>query len=175
VKTVIGIDPSSVKLAFAITSPKGNKFFSIKLNKSKDKQVECVHTYNCMLELLSYYQNVYVYLEAPVGGRGGFGSTIPQAKVSGAIMAACGSVQRLMLVNNKEWKRVTLHYGNPSKLLLQTRLRTRWPEAYEGARTKRGAIDQDIVDASWLNIFGRIMLNRQARRSVYEAEKEGKS
>ena len=161
--TCVGIDPSSVKLAVVITSPMGEDFQIWRLPKSKWKQEECGYVYSMMTALLHVFPTANVFLEAPVGvaGRGGFNAVIPQAQVGGAIIAACRGVN-LTLVPNTQWKLRVLDYGKPSKEYLRTRLETRWPAAYKAAINKRGKFDGDLIDASWINLYGRLTLKEGA-------------
>ena len=155
----IGVDPSSVKMALAITSPVGEDFQVWRLPKGKSKREACEYVYDNTCLLLKAFPDAHIFYEAPVGvaGRGGFNAVIPQAIVGGAFMAACRGAQ-LTLVENTKWKYRVLNYGKPSKDYLRTRLETRWPSAYKACLTARGKIDGDLVDASWINVYGRLTL-----------------
>jgi len=157
--TVMGIDPSSTKLAVVVTSPGGENFYTWKLPKSKWKKEECGYAYHTMTSMLHAHPGAYVFLEAPVGvpGRGGFRAVIPQSQVGGAILAACRGAD-VRLVENTLWKSRLLGNGQASKFFIQSRLRTRWPAAYQAAITKRGKVDQDICDAAFINIYGRFVV-----------------
>jgi len=154
-------------MAVVITSPAGEDFQTWRLPKSKWKQEECGYAYFMMTTLLHAFPDANVFLEAPVGvaGRGGFNAVIPQAQVGGAIIAACRGA-KLTLVPNTQWKSRVLSYGKPSKEYLRTRLETRWPAAYKAAINKRGKFDVDLIDASWINIYGRLILKDGAYGKV---------
>lgn len=95
-------------------------------------------------------EDVYVYQEAPVVGRGGPRPTIAQAQVGGAAMAAvaeCGGF--LFLVNNSTWKKTVLGKGNLGKPEIGRELRKVWPEAWAEAGT-----DIDLIDSAAINRFG---------------------
>jgi len=153
------VDPSSVKIALTITSPAGEDFQVWRLPKSAGKIEECGYAYFMMTSLLHVFPSAAVFLEAPVsvGGRGSVRALLPQAQVGGAIMAACRGTP-LTLVQNTKWKAKVFGMGNASKQFITSRMETRWPTAYKAAITKRGKIDQDVIDASAINIYGRLII-----------------
>lgn len=105
-----------------------------------------------------------LFCEAPVMGVGGPGATIPQAYVTGAIMAAAvqGGAQ-ISLINNQTWKKRVCGNGNINKLMVSEWVEEKWPLLYRKApiittlaqgADLQGRADQDILDAGCLSKYG---------------------
>ena len=114
---------------------------------------------------------VYAFIEKPVLGRGGAGSTIPQAQVNGAVIAGAweGGAIEVMSVNNQQWKKSVLGNGNIGKPQIKAGIANLWFDAYQKADG-----DQDLLDSAGVNRFGhqvlkmheRIKVERQKRSEV---------
>jgi len=99
------------------------------------------------------------YLEAPVLGIGGPGPTISQAQIGGAIMAAAEEYGvPLTMVNNQSWKKRVCGAGNINKEEVAKRMKDIWPDAVKLANG-----DQNAIDASAINLFGRKALALKVR------------
>jgi Holliday junction resolvasome RuvABC endonuclease subunit len=100
--------------------------------------------------LFQTYPDTAVYLEEPVIGRNAR-STIVQAQVGGAVMAAAcrANVFYFELVNNSHWKKGVVGKGNAGKPEIAAWLEEKWPNAYNLAQK-----DQDLIDASCINRYG---------------------
>lgn len=167
VKTVLGLDPSSLKLAAVVTSaPKRDKpTLHVTHFEFEEYERKCEEAFDWTFDLLMEIrerddQPPAVYLEAPVMGVGGPGATIPQAYVSGAVMTACAQAgARVKLVNNQTWKKRAMGAGNLNKVQVRERMYEVWPELValipimEKGEFK-GFPDQDLIDAGGLNLFG---------------------
>jgi hypothetical protein len=118
-----------------------------------------------------------LFLEAPVMGKGGPGSTIPQAFVSGGVIAgARQGGATISLVNNQTWKKEICGNGNINKLAVSEWTEENWRLLYEKApvptrKTDQpegcfGRADQDVIDAGCINLFGwkRTLLVERLRR-----------
>jgi hypothetical protein len=173
----IGIDPSSKKLAFCLTqSFSGHEepgLHKISLPAGVYSASGCAYR-----EAFLFFQDfkklsAAAYMEAPVVGRG-IGSTIVQAQVGGAVIAAAENAGvPLYLVNVASWKKKVLGKGNLKKEEVSAKLRDIWPEAYAVAHN-----DQDLIDACCLNRYGvanrrlaTAILNRSQRARTTEGEK----
>ncbi len=160
---VIGIDPSSAKLA-VVSSTRGREQFDYHVSKlSMDKTEAAGQAFVYMRDyfqlLLDGGWEPYVFQEAPVMGRGGAHATVVQAQVGGAIMAAASvSKVPLRLVNNQSWKKRICGNGGINKEEVAARMRDIWPELLEHAGK-----DQDMIDAGAINLFGWHVLALQDR------------
>ena len=135
-------------------------------------------------EVLSYLESVTIhgklrvvaYIEAPVVGRG-IGSTIVQAQVGGAVLAALEtSGVETHLVNVSTWKKKVVGKGNAKKEEVSLWLRENWKKAYDAAEE-----DQDLIDACCLNRFGvanqrlaKAILDRSRRVGKAESKEEAR-
>jgi Holliday junction resolvasome RuvABC endonuclease subunit len=149
--TVIGIDPSSKKLALCVTYPGSEKYpelHSIRLPEGILQATGAAfeEAFLCFQK----YSDAAVYMEEPVVGRN-VRSTIVQAQVGGAVMAAAdrAGLPYFELVNNSHWKKEVLGKGNAKKEEISFWLGEIWPEAYNLAQK-----DQDLIDASCINRYG---------------------
>ena len=155
---VLGVDPSTKKLAVIGTRSKNRsnpEGWVIDLpSDTVDRCGEAFFEFGALLyDLTKQSDGVVprVYLEAPVLGRGGPHSTIAQAQVGGAVMAACSEYRcPLVLVNNASWKKQVCGNGRFGKPEIFKAMREVWPEAFELAGG-----DQDLIDASAIQMFGQ--------------------
>lgn len=149
--TVIGIDPSSKKLAFCVT---GHYYYVPEEHHTVRLPEGILQATGAAFEeaLLFFqkYSDAAVYMEEPVVGRN-VRSTIVQAQVGGAVMAAAdrAGLPYFELVNNSHWKKEVLGKGNAKKEEISEWLEKNWPEAYTLAQK-----DQDLIDASCINRYG---------------------
>ena len=146
---VIGIDPSSKKVAICHTFEN-----SIVYHRTIDLP-EGVYpatgaAFREVFAFLGEFQDdAIIYMESPVVGRNAY-STIVQAQVGGAIMAAAENFgAQLFLVNVNSWKKEVIGKGNADKNEIAVWLKENWPDAYNSA-----AGDQDLIDASAINRYG---------------------
>lgn len=149
-ETVIGIDPSSKKLALCITNgTKVPTFHKINLPVGLHSATGVAYReVFCLLE--SFNGLARVYMEEPLVGVGGVHSTIVQAQVGGAVMAAAANIgTRLELVNVGSWKKQVVGNGKAKKPEVAAWLEENWKKAYNLA-----AGDQDLIDAAAINRYG---------------------
>lgn len=162
--SVLGIDPSSKKLALCLTgaTPGNNPVLRTVSLPAGALQATGAAYREAFLFFQSCFENgeiLHVYMEAPVVGRN-IGSTVVQAQVGGAVMAAAQNTGvSLYLVNNMTWKKRVVGKGNARKEDTADKLREIWPEAYAACRG-----DQDLIDACALNRFG--VGNRRLAESI---------
>lgn len=152
--TVIGIDPSSRKLAAVYCELGSEPDVEHRTEKlPQDKPVACLTAYEWVrtLVLTRPIQPVYVAIELPVLGRGGPGSTIPQAQINGALLAGAQSAgATVILVNNARAKKEVIGKGNASKDDIRKWVKTAWPRLYSDIKT-----DQDLCDSTMIYVYGR--------------------
>lgn len=168
---IVGIDPSSKKLALCVTE------FNLRPTIFKIGLPEGVYraTGVAFEEAFLFFQkisknNPRVYMEAPLVGRSAY-STIIQAQVGGAVLAAASRAGvHLELINVNTWKKQVIGKGNATKEDVALWLKGNWKTAYTLCRG-----DQDLIDASALNRYGAQHENlRQAILRRYRARSEGK-
>lgn len=176
--SVLGIDPSSKKLAFCLTGVEHDKIFSLSTISLPEGALQAAGA--AYREAFSFFkrhqEGLRVYMEAPVVGRS-IGPTIIQAQVGGAVMAAAQNAGvPLYLVNNMTWKKSVLGKGNLNKEEVGKKLREIWLEAYAASSG-----DQDLIDACALNRFGvknqrlakAILTRSKSARKTSQGKKEG--
>lgn len=164
---VVGVDPSSRKLAAIIGGVQADVSavtYEIKA-LPQDKPHACLIAYQWAEALVTDQpgREVYVAVELPVFGRGGPGSTIPQAQINGALLAGVTAAGgEVLLVNNARAKKQIVGKGNASKEEIRQWVEREWP----GLFTVIGE-DQDLCDATMIWQYGVAAVtlrNRIARR-----------
>jgi Holliday junction resolvasome RuvABC endonuclease subunit len=162
---VIGIDPSSVKLAAVICEAGDEPNATIHVQRlPTDKPEACVAALEWVRTLveLAGSNDVHVYIEYPVMGRGGPGSTIPQALINGALQAGAKMAgAKVYSVNNAHCKKVVVGKGNASKDDIKAWVKKAWPGLYE----KIGK-DQDLCDSAMIYVYGKRVVERRSRMSA---------
>ena len=111
-----------------------------------------------------FFENVmpgFVYIEAPVVGRGGARPTILQSQVDGLLQAHAVQFGHhgVYSVNNKTWKKAVVGNGNASKD--DTRA---WLEVAHPVLSALCGDDQDLVDAAGVALYGRGVITRSEER-----------
>lgn len=147
-RPIIGIDPSSKKLAFCLTEGASSPVF---YKKSLPEGV--LHAAGDAFEgaflFFLKHEDAKVFMEAPLVGRSAY-STIIQAQVGGAVLAAASKAKLpVELVNVSSWKKQVIGNGRAQKPDIQEWLRKNWPDAYNHAQG-----DQDLMDAAAINRYG---------------------
>lgn len=161
---VVGIDPSSKKLAMVMSQSKKGSFSTNVKKLSQDHTLACGQAYEHVYELLGELmddvdEEVHVYMEAPIMGMGGAHPTIVQSQIGGAVMAAVSRRHTpLTLVNNQSWKKRICGRGNINKAEVVERMTEVWPDLVEFAGK-----DQDLIDAGAVNLFGWHVLTLRKR------------
>lgn len=157
---VVGADLSSRTLAF-VDEERSTKF---EVPKKMRERGEILRTLFLMsIEHLHYNGDFYIYVEDPVVGRGGSRATILQSQVQGIVLSVAVQSGALGVygVNNKSWKKVVVGNGNASKDEV-----AQWLEEHEPDLAERAGSDQDLVDASCIHLYGKIMLERSGQISA---------
>lgn len=185
---VAGLDPSSAKLTVVggYTDTDVVDLEACRL-VGTDLAEKCVDAFEWLTEFIAEHStadnNLFIAIEAPVIGRGGPGSTIPQAIVHGALLAA-GAAQRVENItvvqsNNQHWKKSIVGRGNANKDDIAIWVRDEHPDFFERVRSysprKLERVDQDALDAfcirldacKTVSIRQRIDLNKTRVRREY--------
>lgn len=166
---VMGFDLSSKKIAVTVTDLDDPSFlYMATFTLVKDETRRCHEAMRWTSDLVGTFlgARVYAFVEKPVLGRGGAGSTIPQAQVNGAVIAGAweGSAHEVMSVNNQQWKKSVIGNGNASKAQIKAGIFDLWHDAYQKADG-----DQDLLDSAGVNRFGVQVLKMHER---IKAERE---
>ena len=163
---VIGVDPSSRKLA-AVVSVIGNEpdvRFYVK-TIPKDKPTSCLMAFEWMRTIVEMSEGrgkVFAFIELPVLGRGGPGSTIPQAQVNGALLAGAQIANaEVILVNNARAQKEVVGRGNANKDDIKEWVRVAWPKLFEQIEN-----DQDLCDSAMIYQYGRQTVMRRDKLAI---------
>ena len=165
-RIVVGIDPSSVKLAMVakavgVSEPLLVCQSRIASTGHGGSPLACDAAYRSIphyLGPLSQHGSLHVYIEAPVVGRG-VRSTLVQAFVSGAIQASLATLTRhVYLVYPSAWKKAVIGKGSATKGDVASSIAALWPGAFSMA-----AGDQDIVDSAAICLYAEQRINRTAK------------
>ncbi len=158
--TVVAIDPSSRKLAAVVS--KIGKEPSVETHTRKlpqDKPTACLLAFEWARSLVDMQEesDVCVFVEMPVMGRGGPGSTIPQAQINGALLAGAQMANAEVLpVNNARAKKTVIGRGNATKDDIKQWVKAAWPVLY--ARIGK---DQDLCDSAMIYVYGKGVVERR--------------
>lgn len=158
---VIGIDPSSRKLA-AVVSVIGDESNVQTITKPlpQDKPAACLLAFEWARTLVESNQDrgdVYVFIELPVFGRGGPGSTIPQAQINGALLAGAQMAgAEVVPVNNSRVKKEVVGRGNANKDDIRQWVHDEWNDLYVKIEK-----DQDLCDSAMIYQYGTQIVVRR--------------
>lgn len=175
---IIGIDPSSKKLAFCLTDGRSNVLTMYTVNLPEGvlqaSGVAFGEVFSFLWPISDSDEGIdtHIYMEAPVVGRNAY-STIVQAQVGGAVMAAIAKTNLgLELVNVSSWKKQVVGKGNATKEEVADWLKTNWLDAYNKA-----AGDQDLIDAAAINRYAHQHVRlakaiiKRSKRGNHQGEK----
>lgn len=157
---IFGIDPSSRKLAVVygvLGQEDKTKFKTKKLPQEKPESCSIAYSWiKGLLESVAEDESadlkeIYVFVELPVLGRGGAGSTIPQAQINGALLGGAFSAGvNVIPVNNVRVKKEVIGKGNANKDGIKEWLSVAWSSMYNQVHA-----DQDLCDASMIYTYGK--------------------
>lgn len=168
---IIGMDPSSRKLAAVYGDPNGTiRWDSITL-PGKGISIEKVMDAHFWVQQLIYSlspEPVHLFIEEPVVGKGGVYSTLVQAKMHGAVyLSAALHGAEVTAVNNAQVKKAVVGKGNATKPEIKKAMQQRWPSLLRNIHA-----DQDLVDASMIYLFGQEALG--LRRKVVRVRSQSR-
>lgn len=154
--TIIAGDPSSAKLAYVLNDGNSYSILTTRLS-GRDIGRRCQQADAYTYQIVKACSGpVFVFIEAPVIGKGGARAAMPLAKVHGAMLAAAwraGAVE-VVPVNISAWKKKIVGSGNAGKPEVATYLRQHWRRMYALAQGEKG-FEQDLVDAACIWQYGR--------------------
>ena len=151
---VLGIDPSSRKIAFFSLGTDGYSHTHVVQvpTKVKNRAVLCAQIYT---ECYEYFElldkSIPVFIEQPLMGRSAH-ATIVQAQSNGVVQAAAtlAGMERVYEVNVRSWKREVIGRGNADKAYIHSWLRSHHPSLADNAGD-----DQDLTDAAAVALYGQ--------------------
>ena len=168
---VIGMDPSSKKLAAVITHNDTDLRVWVRSLNWQDINIRCAKAHRMFLTMMESVierypdSRVHVFIEEPVVGRGGAYATISQAKVHGAVVAAAAGIQgdiTVRSVNNSRAKKAVVGSGAAKKPQIASWCLRYWRNAYNAARG-----DQDIIDSAMINRYGAGIVAKMDKVEAY--------
>lgn len=179
---IIGIDPSSKKIAATITTNGSNPEVWVRtLPDPAPIDLKCYWADRWMLSIVSKHvkkgHEVYVFIEEPVLGRGGARSTIVQSQVRGAMCAAArrANAKEVHGVNNQRWKSQVMGKGPHKKEKSKRHIHKHWPVVYDMSRLiNEGRHLQDLCDAACINILGQNIVKMTKRIEQAKESDEAK-
>jgi Holliday junction resolvasome RuvABC endonuclease subunit len=158
---ILGIDPSSRKLACFVLEPERSwtKCLTVP-TKLKDRPEVLGRLDEQLDELFSEVDFEAVFVEQPLVGRGGAHATIVQAQVQGLVLARANlaGTPGVYTVNVKSWKKRVVGNGNSDKAAV-----TAWLEEAHPVLAAMAGGDQDLVDAACIALYGREVMERAAK------------
>lgn len=176
---VVGIDPSSKKLAVTLFLPETleAKSISYKLRqKSNDTySPKVAHTSFSTVEMMVHKfhlrgRDTRVYMEAPVVGRGGAKSTMVQSYVSGAVQAAFLSLGiPVSLVNVSVWKKDVTGSGAATKDAIASAVHMKLVDMGLNYLWRNIEGDQDMIDSVGVMLYGYRVLGRASQLNMRES------
>ena len=154
---VMGIDLSSRKIAIVRLSGDDYESHTVEIEKLPNRPDELSALQEGVEGLMDRFSSSWVYIEAPVVGRGGARPTVLQAQVDGIVQSAAVRFGHLgaYSVNNKTWKKDVVGNGNAGKDDTKS-----WLAAYHPVLTDLCGDDQDLVDAAGVALYGRAVIER---------------
>lgn len=151
---VLGVDPSSKKLAGIATPTSGNAeplTWLVKLSDKLDIELRCLQAFWASRAVTERIRRRYgvdeigVFIEDPLVGRGGARATIVQSKVQGAAAAGfmAGGADWVRGGNASHVKKEVIGKGNADKDEIMAWVLDTWPEIHAAIDG-----DQDLADAT---------------------------
>lgn len=167
---ILGVDPSSRKVAVTTTWSGWDEPELFTIDLPGDHTEGCGLAFRRFFEYISGVRErtgcaLFVFQEEPLmafGKNMNANSTITQARIGGALEAACSEAMvPVTLVNNKVWKKVVIGNGNAGKPEIAAWVHDNLPDAYDLAGG-----DQDLLDSSAINEFGKMVVNAPKRKII---------
>lgn len=102
-----------------------------------------------------WFSDATVCVEAPiVAGKRNLQSTIKIAGVYGVTLSVVGQWAPVVEVAVDSWKKATVGKGGVNKTVVTAWLRETHPLLYSGCFTTSGSLDQNLVDATCIALYG---------------------
>lgn len=156
---IYGFDLSSRKIAM-VALDYVQRAEVVEVAKRPSRAVELHRLDHDLLEVWADYTPGYVYIEAPVVGRGGARPTILQSQVDSIIQITSLQLGHLGVysVNNKTWKKAVVGNGNAKKDDTAA-----WLAAAHPSLRRLCGDDQDLMDAAGVALYGSEVIARSEK------------
>lgn len=170
---VIGIDPSSKKLALVITKNGRSPRLITRTLPDAPLDVKADWAERHCRRLAAPYVKagfrVIAFVEDPVVGRGGAHATIVQATVRGGILVGLrrAGVTEIHGVNNQRWKKAVCGNGGIGKPQIKKYVYKTWPRVWDMANG-----DEDLCDAACINAYGQQVISLEERIKAHKESEE---
>lgn len=158
---IFGMDLSSRKLAIVRLDDEYPTAWTYEADKKEKDRGHILAYFSEELENLfdevMLGEDDFVFIEHPVVGRGGAHATIVQAQVQGVALATsvlCGAGGAYP-VNVQTWKKDVVGHGGSNKDQVRA-----WLADHHPLLSELAGDDQDLVDASCVALYGRIVTDR---------------
>ena len=158
---IMGIDLSSRKIAIVVLDPEAEpRAHTITVKKQPSRADELYELETGLYGYFPMMHPCWVYIEAPVVGRGGARPTVLQSQVDGVVQVATVRFGHLgtYSVNNKTWKKAVVGNGNAAKDDTRS-----WLAAHHPVLADLCGDDQDLVDAAGVALYGTGVIERARR------------
>lgn len=156
---IVGMDISATKLAWVVRAHDDTALVAYGSWASKHKFAP-QHTLREMRDVLADafapvdLENATVWIEAPIVGRGGYGTTLKQSIVTGMVVTFMDEMSHgtahIGLVPPQTWRKGVHGNGRAKKPETRAQLETMWPEAWEMIEVHD---DDDLSDASSVCLY----------------------
>lgn len=153
---VLGIDPSSKKIAMIYKSNTHNDAWSANVSKYQTREEIAYHFFVISCEWFKqvkeeFGEDTQVWIEEPVVGRNKR-AVIVQAQIQGVLMASAlhSGLRNTYSVSNTAWKKEVVGMGNADKEACKT-----WLQTYDANLATLCGDDPDFIDAACIAIYGR--------------------
>lgn len=169
---VIGLDPSSKKIALSISVDGGPPLLRHRILAAGNVPHACLQSFRYVRDVVREYRaqghRVFIFIEEPVVGRGGVRSTLSQTKTHGAMLAGAQSGGAFVSsVNNQSWKKRVVGSGNAGKPQIKQWVAENWPYLLQEAKG-----DQDLIDAGCIMKYGLDVVKTRDRIASGEVNLE---
>lgn len=156
---ILGIDPSSTRLAFVGIDREGSWEYAKPLVKGEfpARAKSAYDVTDALLGKVATEDDRFAFVEAPiVGMTRNIRTTIAQATTSGGLhVALLNWGFHVTLVAPTSWKKEVVGWGNASKEEVAAAVYDLWPEFYEDHPK-----DQDLLDAAAIALYGQKVIRR---------------
>lgn len=160
--TSVGVDVDSRSIAIARVDPSSavaTRLMRIKVPaKITDRAAILGTLRDGLQDSTDWFSDATVFVESPVlAGVRNIQSTIKVAGVYGLTLAVVSQWTPVIEVAISSWKKRTVGNGNANKAAVSAWLRATHPVLYSGCFTTSGTLDQNLVDATCIALFGEAL------------------
>lgn len=156
---VVGIDPSSDKMAIAVgTCTDDVQLMQYKYRSGPDHRPEVLAQMHATFSFFIQNQPniIRIGIEMPTVTKSGPGSTIPQAMANGAVVAALGMLNPLPVIDQvpiPSWKSGITGNGSAPKDLIADWVRVNYPRVFDLCVDEKDKFSQDLCDAFCIFLY----------------------